>query len=39
MPANAFANACERLTNETTTQRMRGELHINTFPMFHFVTF
>ena len=20
-----FANACERLTNETTTQRMRGE--------------
>ena len=28
IPTNAlayFANACERLTNETTTQRMRGE--------------
>jgi hypothetical protein len=34
MLANAFSNACERLTNETTTQRMRGELHINTFQCF-----
>jgi hypothetical protein len=32
--ANAIANACERLTNETTTQRMRGELHIHPLPMF-----
>jgi hypothetical protein len=32
MPTNALANvtnAYECLTNETTTQRMRGELHIN----------
>jgi hypothetical protein len=26
-------NACKRLTNETTTQRMRGELHINPLNM------
>ncbi len=32
-----LANACERLTNETTTQRMR-ELH-NPLPMFRFVTY
>jgi hypothetical protein len=39
MLANALSNACERLTNETTTQRMCGELHINLLPMFNFVTY
>ena len=28
---NALANACERLTNETTTQRMRGETSCKCF--------
>jgi hypothetical protein len=37
--ANALANACERLTNEMTTQCMRGELHIKPLPMFHFITY
>ena len=26
-----FANACDRLTNETTTQRTRGETHCQCF--------
>ena len=28
-----FANACERLTNETTTQHMRGETPCQCFPV------
>jgi hypothetical protein len=31
--SNSLASACERLTNETTTQRMHGELHINPLAM------
>jgi hypothetical protein len=36
MVTNACVS-CKRLTNETTTQRMHGELH--PLPMFHFVTY
>jgi hypothetical protein len=34
-----LANACKRLTSETTTQHMCGKSHINPLPMFHFVTY